>query len=307
MPGAYAHITAVGKAQENLRTLDWFPGEVRKILRANLPFCMIGALGPDYPYLDKVHLDDKKWADAMHYERVRDRILEGIEALRELPILDRELALAWLLGFTAHVVADVTIHPVVELKVGPYKGNESEHRICEINQDVHIFDTKAGVEFQSAEFLKAVAEQASDPARPDQLHPVVRRFWETMFEKADTALLARNSIHPDSWHAWFRNLVAGVADEQLVAMARHVVPWLKSLTYPKPEHVEREFIDRLEVPGGSFMSYDEVFAKAVLNIQQAWAAVGKSALLGTNDAESFLKNWNLDTGEDEAGVKTFWS
>ncbi|MDO9082483.1 MAG: zinc dependent phospholipase C family protein [Humidesulfovibrio sp.] len=308
MPGAYAHITAVGKAQESLNSLPWFPQAVRKVIRSNLEFCMLGALGPDYPYLDKIHLDDKEWADAMHYERTGDRIKAGMGALTELEGPDREVALAWLLGFTAHVVADVTIHPVVELKVGPYKGNESAHRKCEINQDVYIFDTRSGVDFQSAEFLRRVSEETSDPRNPSCVHPAIRKLWEEMFNRTDVSRAAHNTAHIDSWHAWFRELVAGVADEKLVAMARHVIPWLKSVVYPLPQHLEKtEYIDSLAVPGGGVMNYDEVFLRAVGNIQRGWAAVGSSVLDGTGAAEQFLQNWNLDTGRDEAGNLTFWS
>ena len=37
------------------------------------------------------------------------------------------------------MTTDMTIHPVVELRVGPYKGNEGEHRRCEMHQDAFIF------------------------------------------------------------------------------------------------------------------------------------------------------------------------
>lgn len=38
-----------------------------------------------------------------------------------------------------HVAADITVHPVVELKVGPYAQNQTAHRTCEMNQDAFIW------------------------------------------------------------------------------------------------------------------------------------------------------------------------
>ena len=37
----------------------------------------------------------------------------------------QQKGLAWLLGYCAHVATDVTIHPVVEMKVGPYDENKN--------------------------------------------------------------------------------------------------------------------------------------------------------------------------------------
>src|SRR3546814_8810785 len=34
---------------------------------------------------------------------------------------------------------DVTLHPCINSKVGPYAQNKRAHRVCEMNQDVHAF------------------------------------------------------------------------------------------------------------------------------------------------------------------------
>ena len=75
----------------------------------------------------------------MHYERTGDMVKAGIEFIRGLSGEEKRKALAWLFGYTAHVITDATIHPVVELKVGPYAENKTDHRICEMNQDAYIF------------------------------------------------------------------------------------------------------------------------------------------------------------------------
>ena len=48
---------------------------------------------------------------------------------------EKRKRLAWLFGYAAHVTMDVTIHPIVELKVGPYAENKRAHRVCEMHQD----------------------------------------------------------------------------------------------------------------------------------------------------------------------------
>jgi hypothetical protein len=119
MPGAYAHITAVNVAKERLEKQEDFPREALSIAFDWLKYIELGAVGPDYPYLDV--LDGRTaaaWADAMHWDRTGDRIKVGIWVLSEMPSSPaREKALAWLLGFTAHVLMDVTVHPVVGIKV----------------------------------------------------------------------------------------------------------------------------------------------------------------------------------------------
>jgi primosomal protein N' len=52
---------------------------------------------------------------------------------------DKGRAFAWLCGLAGHIVTDVVIHPVVELKVGTYEGHEAAHRNCEMHQDVYIY------------------------------------------------------------------------------------------------------------------------------------------------------------------------
>jgi hypothetical protein len=93
-----------------------------------------------------------------------------------------------------------------------------------------------------------------------------------------------------------------------VALARHVAPKiLDGSVYPLFEDVDRQYIDNLEVPGNKRMNYDDIFDKGVSNVVRGWAVVASDVLRKTSLAEGFLRNWNLDTGEDENKVKTFWS
>ena len=310
MPGAYAHITAVNVARERLEEQEGFPRECLSIVSDWLRFVELGSVGPDYPYLDVV--DGKMaaaWADAMHWNRAGDRIKVGIRVLTKMsPSLAREKALAWLLGFTAHVIMDVTVHPMVGIKVGPYEENKKAHRTCEMNQDTYIFQTRMNLDIHYASYLKAGICRCSDPKDEDKIDPDILYVWKEMFKDVDAALYTTNRPRIDVWHDCFEDIVDHIAESRLVALARHVAPKaLDGNVYPLFEDVDRQYIDNLEVPGNQRMNYDDIFDKGVGNVVRGWTVVASDVLRKTSLAESFLRNWNLDTGEDGYKVKTFWS
>jgi hypothetical protein len=310
MPGAYAHITAVNVARERLEGQEGFPREGLGIVFDWLKYLELGAVGPDYPYLDVAGgRQATSWADAMHWNRTGDRIKVGIRVLAKMPPSPaREKALAWLLGFTAHVLMDVTVHPVVGIKVGPYEENKKAHRTCEMNQDTYIFQTRINLEIHYASYLKAGISKCSDPADKDKIYPDIFYVWKEMFKDVDMALYTTNRPHIDVWHDCFQYIVDHIAENRFVALARHVAPGvLDGSVYPLFEDINRHYIDNLEVPGGQRMGYDDIFDKGVGNVMRGWAVVAADVLRQTNLAEGFLRNWNLDTGEDENKVKTFWS
>ncbi|MEI7636860.1 MAG: zinc dependent phospholipase C family protein [Syntrophus sp. (in: bacteria)] len=310
MPGAYAHITAVNVARERLEEQKGFPREGLSIVSDWLKYIELGSVGPDYPYLDVVDGSTAAaWADAMHWDHTGDRIKVGIRVLTKMPpSLAREKALAWLLGFTAHVLMDVTLHPMVGIKVGPYEENKKAHRTCEMNQDTYIFQTRMNLEIHYASYLKAGICRCSDPADEDKIDPDIFYVWNQMFKDVDLALYMNNGPRIDVWHNCFEEIVDHIAENRLVALARHVAPKaLDGSVYPLFDDIDRQYINNLEVPGGQHMDYDNIFDKGVSNVVRGWAMVASDVLSQTNLAERFLRNWNLDTGEDESKVKTFWS
>ena len=310
MPGAYAHITAVNVARERLEGLDAFPREGLPIVFDWLKYVELGAVGPDYPYLDILERDKAtNWADTMHYERAGDRIKKGIRVLMDMPSSSaKEKGLAWLLGFTAHVLMDVTVHPVVGMKVGPYLGNEKEHRKCEMNQDTYIFQTRMNLEIHYADYLKTGICACCHPEDRDKIDPDIFYVWNEMFKDVDAALYRTNSPHINTWHSCFEEIVSHIAENRLVALARHVAPkLLDGAVYPLFDDVDQQFIQNLQAPGGKTMGYDAVFDKGVDNVTHGWAAVASDVLRRTDLAENFVRNWNLDTGEDENKIMTFWS
>src|SRR6185369_8201963 len=131
MPGAFAHITLANLMKKRLD--DIFGSSIEAITSVldYFKFCELGAVSPDYPYLAVGDSDAAKWADEMHYTRTGEMIKSGIKYIKLLEGEPKRKCLAWLLGYSAHVVTDVTIHPIVQLKVGDYAENKKQHRVCE--------------------------------------------------------------------------------------------------------------------------------------------------------------------------------
>jgi hypothetical protein len=300
MPGAYAHITAVNVARETaaLEAARLDAAAIASVLDY-LKYCELGALSPDYPYLDLVHRGQKAWADAMHYDRTGALIQAGVRRVAVMSGEQQRKCLAWLLGYAAHVTTDVTIHPVVEKKVGPYEGNKGAHRECEMHQDAYIFASRmnlGGVEY--AEYLDSHITKCSSRIAPDRLDEDVAQLWVSMLTEVHPALARSEPPVPDDWHRGFRFGVDKIAESgrYLAPIARHVARGL-SLTYPLASEVNRTYIDALATPTGAWMSYDEIFDKAVTNVRDQWRVVSEGVLRGDR-AYVAIGDWDLDTGKD---------
>jgi hypothetical protein len=92
---------------------------------------------------------------------------------------DAQRCIAWLFGYASHVVADLTVHPVVEKLVGPYETNATEHHHCELHQDAYIFMKKFAEGIASMEYLERGGLQDCGAKLGDthHLHPAVSRLW----------------------------------------------------------------------------------------------------------------------------------
>ena len=141
MSGAYTHITLQNEMREpsRLEAIPGFPTDAIIAVLDYFKFCELGAVSPDYPYLAVDDGAAAQWADTMHLIRSGEMIKAGIRRLRREEGEAQQKGLAWLLGYSGHVAADVTLHPVIAMKVGPYEENKTAHRVCEMHQDVYIF------------------------------------------------------------------------------------------------------------------------------------------------------------------------
>lgn len=307
MPGAYAHITLVNEAAnaQALRRAK-FPQEIVQAIQRQFKFAELGAVSPDYPYLDLIHPDAKQWADQMHYEATDGIIRASVPRIIGQTGDAREKAIAWILGYTSHVVGDVTIHPVIELKVGPYAQNQRAHRVCEMNQDVYIFRRLNIASVQLAEHLDSGIKSCVDD--DGVLDSDIRGLWRAALQETYPTLFGEAEPEPRHWHEGFGFIVDKIAEEggQLLALARHVLPNDPGITYPSEEDIDRkEYIEKLNTPVGE-LSYDEIFNRAIRNIQTAWSWIASAIANQDDDALDNLGSWNLDTGRDTSGRLVMW-
>ncbi|ODS04579.1 zinc dependent phospholipase C family protein [Vibrio scophthalmi] len=304
MPGAFAHITAVNVASANnaLQKLH-MPREAKKALSQNKKFLELGCVSPDYPYLDVLNKAQNKWADEMHYHNVGMLIDALIQQVKTVDTIHLEKAFAWLCGFVAHVAADITIHPVVELKVGPYADNAKEHRICEMNQDAYIWPARMQLgDIGFADRVKENIGSCTDE-NSDALDLLINDIWSTALSAVYPEYAQTCPPDINAWHKGFQFVVDNAEESHhLFPWARHVAA-KQGLTYPLSDEVDNNFINNLETPEGP-KHYDEIFDRAIETIQLFWEKTASSVFDG--QPTEFFKNWNLDTGRCEQGLLTAW-
>jgi hypothetical protein len=318
VPGSYAHITSVNEASEKRRLIkiEGFPREAIDAANLHLKFLELGCISPDYPYLDISSGDSKIWADAMHYTHTCNTIYVGAEIVRALPQgIAKEKCLAWYMGYTAHVIADMCVHPVVELKVGQYDGNETPHRRCEMHQDAYIFRRVGTSMPQTANHIRATILKCGAPDDPRQLDPDIKKLWEEVLKTVYPKLIADDPPDLDKWHRRCNDILGKLlpTTSRFVGFARHVCDGL-GFKYPTPKEIDRgEYIENLMVPAPKGvekrMHYDDIFDLAINRIQQVWLNVTRFAL-GYEDLIAFRNDeWDLDTGRNKLakGQKlVFW-
>ena len=132
MAGAFTHFLICSVGEKRRR--DIAP-ELYQLLNRHSQFMFLGAASPDLPYLS-FQTGKVNWADVMHYEKTNSIAASGHKELGESwssKTTAEEIKFVWLLGYVSHLVADATIHPLVQAVVGPYEQNKEEHRICEMN------------------------------------------------------------------------------------------------------------------------------------------------------------------------------
>jgi hypothetical protein len=311
MPGAYAHLTLANRLREpaKLDSITGLSDEAKLAIMTHFCFCELGAVSPDYPYLAIADSDAAKWADEMHYTRTGEVIHAGIRRLQAMGEgVAKDKCLAWLLGYSSHFAADVTIHPVVFLKVGDYADHKSEHRTCEMNQDAIIFPTLNLGDIGLSEFLDSSIALCGNSADRECLDPDVKTFWAGILQDVYPDEYAANPPDIDKWHHRFIEVVDGIsnASEHLVPFARHVGLHMDGMMYPTPEEAaESDFIKNLETPDG-VKNYDAIFDYAVKNTARIWGVVAQGVYANSTEYQTAIGNWDLDTGKDNNGNFGLW-
>ncbi|PAY00036.1 hypothetical protein CKO50_17310 [Pseudoalteromonas sp. HM-SA03] len=302
MPGAFAHIAAVNLATENnaLMAMD-IPTKAKLILSTKQKYVELGCVSPDYPYLAIGQSEQNKWADFMHYERTGEVIKAAVAYCQTLEGETQEKCFAWLCGYMSHVAADITIHPVVELKVGPYEQNRTAHRDCEMHQDSFIWERLNLGEIGHADRVKlniGSCENSDGTFDSD-----IQGIWMHTLALVHSDYASEVAPDFEAWHKGFRLVVDTVEESyRLFPLARHVAAG-SGLFYPRPEEVNPDYIMNLTTPHTP-MHYNEIFDKAVANIKLYIAIIAHAVFENKECGE--IKNWNLDTGKDELGHLTAW-
>ncbi|MDO6465944.1 zinc dependent phospholipase C family protein [Pseudoalteromonas carrageenovora] len=303
MPGAFAHITAANIATETNSLINMnIPNKAKLILTQRQAYVELGCVAPDYPYLAIAQASQNAWADLMHYERTGDVIKVMVEYCKTLNGEAFEKCFAWLCGYMAHVAADITIHPVVELKVGPYEQNKTAHRTCEMNQDAYIWQRLNLGEIGYADRIKHNMGSCTNSS--GDFDPDIINIWQHALTSIHPNYNSEHAPNFNAWHTGFQTVVNNVEESyRLFAFARHVAADM-GLFYPRPDEINPTFIEQLKTPHEP-MHYNDIFDFAVSNIQRYITIIANAVFLDTDYSE--IKNWNLDTGYDEHNTMTVWS
>lgn len=304
MPGAYAHI-AMARSLGTLKTLSVqynIPREICQIVLEKPEYVELGAVSPDYPYLANQGL----WADNMHYTANGSLIKQAIELLSQENVNDETTRrrIAWLLGFSAHIAADLTVHPIVGGIVGPYEGNERAHRECEVNQDAYAFAKMNWGELCEVDCFETGIQQCGDSS--GHLSPELVEFWTRLFASTCPSDFAESVPEIERWHHFYTSLMDNFAEEanRFSILAPYIVRF--GLACPSSANVLFKYIYNLPTPTGNYVHYDDLFQYSISNIGQMWKTIACGICGVDAEFESKIKLWNLDTGKDESGTYEYW-
>lgn len=319
MAGGFAHITLVDTLCMDSKVLNGIPNltpAMKRALSVYLNFVELGSVSPDYPSLTLFSGNSAGWANVMHYHKTLDFVWKAVRWIYKMDYKQNDALkrIAWIFGYTAHVITDLVIHPVVNLKVGPYKKNKRKHRLCEIHQDVYIFHKVHGKEITRAEYFKDPGiSSCSQKGNRKKLFQNVSDLWKIClpsFRKTEftyNAKLDRPTKYPnpDLWHKNYIKMIDGVAEEggKLLPLIKQIAEG-QGVVYPALKNLDHRYIDSLSTPEGN-MTYDEIFQCAQEKVKNAWSELGKA--LDTGDPGYFtIPNGNLDNGRDESNKMIFW-
>lgn len=311
MPGPYVHITLLHELMRpgTLESIFSPSSKYAASLTTYFQFCALGAVSPDYPNLAQNHRSATVWADAMHYTRACEMITSGIRRVRASRGTVRDKQLAWLLGYCAHVAADVTIHPIVQAKVGVYAENQRHHRICEMNQDSYIYRRMNLGEIGVSDSFARTVEQCSSASDRTQLDTDIVTLWEGMLKDVHPELCGTHQPDSASWHLEFIAMVDGViAGAANLFPLAGVIAEKMDLVYPEYHSVDRQYIDGQKIPSKipHTLKYDDIFDHAVNYTAAIWRLVERAVCDENASNLPAFGDWNLDNGLDEMGRLVFW-
>jgi hypothetical protein len=308
MAGAFTHFIICDVAKRKRSIVD---SELRRLLNKYSEFLFLGAASPDLPYLS-FKTGEVNWADLMHYEKTNGIAISGYGELKNVwPTKSpaKEIKLIWLFGFVSHLIADATIHPIVQAIVGPYEQNKPEHRLCEMTQDSMIYYDRKKTDIRYAEFSSAL-KFCGESEHFDELID----FWA---EQASNNYSDKGEDpEPDLWFTTYSEAIdTAEGGSDIVALFRHlgiggnfIYKTKAEIITEYPDHYKKYFTD-VKLPGGNIGNFPkDGFERAVNNVIDAWNKL-YSGLNSTLVVASIIKDWYLDTGVDMdslTGETTYW-
>ena len=320
MAGTFAHIAVVdtlcttGEVLESIETLTRV---MRYALRKYLNFCELGAVSPDCPQLKFLDSSAAAWSKVMHHGKTAEIVRQAVPPVFAMdwrrPATQQ--CIAWLFGYAAHLVTDMTVHPVLNLKNGTYAENPRAHRVFEMNQDVYVFHQRGLGEVTHAEYLSDCGiGTCSSTGDSSKLAPAVARLWTRSLKAVQPAKKTKKAATPTPSRPpepgeWYHHFVA-VLDrfvEEGGRLPRFLRGFLEAegLLYPEIGNVRQDCLRNLPTPLGESWHYDELFERILANVKQSWRELGLA--LDRSRPELFtLPNGDLDTGLDESGQSVFW-
>ncbi len=307
MPGPFTHISTC----EDAMNRNDLGKELTKLLNSNYQFVFLGAESPDLPYLS-ILVGGKDWADAMHYTRTNSQVISGFEALRQVwprRTPADEIKCAWLLGYVSHMVADATVHPVVQAIVGPYNEsdeNKHNHIICEMTVDSLIFEEINHIDLTNAKFVEAL-----DFCKESEYFQELLDFWETQLTSNYPGM--DHDPEPHTWFKEYTDALGLVEGGKIAAVFRHLEE-VGDYFYRNPEAIRaytpeeyQKYYAEVKYPGGSGPFKPNGFDRAVGNVANYWKMLYTSLTSFGLAVSQIVRNWNLDTGVDQDnGELTFW-
>lgn len=319
MSATYAHIALVDCLLNGIEldSIGSLTKETKHALLDSVKYVELGAVSPDYPFLNVLDANSQGWGNVMHFAKTADFVrcaIPGVATLIEENSPEKWHAVAWLFGYVAHLVTDMSVHPIVFLKVGDYPHHKFEHRRCELHQDVYIFPTRLNVAISEADFLKRGSGGIGACVDGERrFNPVIAKIWKACLLEntplgsvhlGDGVRTPTSAPDPGAWHEKFLFAIDKIAEEgaQFPPLTRYFLT-KEALCYP--EVADPQFIENLETPQDTRVHYDVVFDRALKNVKEKWDDLGRA--LNGNRSELFdLPNSDLDTGRDESGKMIFW-
>ena len=307
MPGGFTHFAVVRALGTDISLMS-IPGmtqEIADALQLYSKYLELGAVSPDLPYLAPLSRNHVDWGNALHHENTVETVRVGVRKLPSLrPMARRDMAMAWLFGYASHVVADMISHPVVTKKIGPYESHKPQHRLCELSQDTHIFQTYFQDSISDCEYLDSGVKACTADGKPGfTLAPFLKDFWVEILKDVYPG---RPVPDPGWWFLQYVALIDKVAED-----GHLIVPVIRGaligdgLVYAAEP--DMTYVTDLLSPYGRQISFDDLFTRFQEETKKVWGEMAKAITM--NDAQLItLRNGDLDTGIELAGTESvFWN